>query len=76
MRGRIGTSERHNACSVLPVNDSGDELFSFFASVTQANAQLIIPHGDYQNNFEKYLVAGITFAALCFAAWRYYRSRD
>jgi hypothetical protein len=43
--------------------------------MSAARAQLIIPYGDYGNGLEKYLVAGITLAALCFAIWRYYRGR-
>jgi hypothetical protein len=50
-------------------------LFSF-ALTTSAKAQLIIPHGDYGNGWERFVVAGATLAALCLAAWRYFRSRD
>jgi hypothetical protein len=30
---------------------------------------------DYENDFENYLVAIISLVLLCFAAWRFYRSR-
>jgi hypothetical protein len=41
-----------------------------------AAAQVVlIPHGDYENDFEKYLVVTVSVVLLCFAAWRYYRSR-
>ena len=44
--------------------------------MSSAAAQVVlIPHGDYNNDFEKYLVVTISFVLLCFAAWRYYRSR-
>jgi alkylated DNA repair dioxygenase AlkB len=43
------------------------------AFMNSAAAQVLIPHGDYENDFEKYLVVIISLALLCFAAWRYYR---
>jgi hypothetical protein len=50
-------------------------LFLGLALTTRANAQRVILHGDYGNGFEKFLVAGVAFAALCFAVFRYYRGR-
>jgi hypothetical protein len=43
----------------------------FYSAVAQV---VLIPHGDYENDFEKYLVVIISLVLLCFAAWRYYRS--
>jgi hypothetical protein len=40
-----------------------------------AAAQVVIPYGNFGDGFEKYLVATITFVLLCFAAWRFFRSR-
>jgi hypothetical protein len=36
-------------------------------------AQVVIPFGDFNNDSEKYLVAGLTLAVLVFAMWRYFR---
>lgn len=36
-------------------------------------AQVVIPYGNFDNGFEKYLVAGVALAALLFAMWRYFR---
>ena len=42
-----------------------------------AMAQVVlIPSGTYENDFEKYLVATIAFVLLCFAVWRFFRSRQ
>lgn len=43
--------------------------------IDKAAAQVIIPHGDFDNDSEKYLVAGLTLAALVFAMWRYFRGQ-
>ena len=40
-----------------------------------ATAQVVIPYGDFDNDFEKYLVVAVTLAALVFAMWRYFRNR-
>jgi hypothetical protein len=40
-----------------------------------ATAQLVIPHGDFDNEFEKYLVVAVSLGALIFAAWRHYKQR-
>jgi hypothetical protein len=40
-----------------------------------ATAQVVIPYGDFGDGFEKYLVATVSFVLLCFAAWRFFRSR-
>ena len=40
-----------------------------------ALAQVVIPYGDFNDGFEKYLVATITFLLLCFAVWQYFRDR-
>lgn len=51
-------------------------LISFAANsvVSEAGAQVVlIPHGDIGNDFEKYLVAAISIALLCFATWRFFR---
>jgi hypothetical protein len=45
------------------------------ASVHAAAAQVLIPHGDFDSDFEKYLVATISFVLLCFAVWQFYRKR-
>jgi len=41
-----------------------------------ATAQIVIPYGNFDDEFEKYLVAAVTLAALIFAMWRYFRNRD
>jgi hypothetical protein len=39
-----------------------------------AAAQIVlIPHGDFGNDFEKYLVVIISLVLLGFAVWRYVR---
>src|SRR5262245_41684309 len=45
------------------------------ASLHPAAAQVVIPHGDFDGDFEKYLVATISFVLLCLAAWQFYRNR-
>jgi hypothetical protein len=37
--------------------------------------QLVIPYGDYDSDFERYLVVAVSLAALVFAVWRYWGSR-
>jgi hypothetical protein len=54
----------------------GINLFAAISFMNSAVAQIVlIPQGDYENDFEKYLVAIISLVLLCFAAWRFYRSR-
>jgi hypothetical protein len=51
-------------------------LFTAGLFINSAAAQVVlIPHGDYDNDFEKYLVVIISLVLLCVAVWRYYRSR-
>jgi hypothetical protein len=45
------------------------------ACLHPAAAQVVIPHGDFDSDFEKYLVATISFVLLCLAAWQFYRNR-
>ncbi len=40
-----------------------------------ASAQIVVPHGDLGDGPEKYLIAAVTFAALCVAAWRFFKTR-
>ena len=49
-------------------------LGSLFATKSAA-AQVVIPYGDFDNDFEKYLVVAITLAALVLAMWRFFRSQ-
>ena len=46
---------------------------AMFLWANSAAAQVVIPYGDFDNDFEKYLVVAITLAALAFAVWRYFR---
>ena len=41
-------------------------LFAAGSFITSAPAQLVIPHGHYNSDFEKYLVAAVSLAASCF----------
>ena len=41
--------------------------------MNSALAQVVIPYGNFDDGFEKYLVAAITFLLLCFAVWQYFR---
>jgi hypothetical protein len=43
--------------------------------IDKAAAQVVIPHGDFDNGFEDYLVAAVTVAVLIFAMWRYFRNK-
>jgi hypothetical protein len=43
--------------------------------VNPATAQVVIPYGTFENDFESYLVAIVSFVLLCFAAWRFFRRR-
>jgi len=43
--------------------------------MNSALAQVVIPYGNFDDGFEKYLVAAITFLLLCFAVWQYFRER-
>ena len=44
--------------------------------MNSALAQVVIPYGNFDDGFEKYLVAAITFLLLCFAIWQYFRDRS
>jgi hypothetical protein len=46
-------------------------LFAAGFFIRLAAAQVVIPHGDYDSDFEKYLVVAVSLAALVFAVWRY-----
>jgi hypothetical protein len=50
-------------------------LFAAGSFMNSAAAQVVIPHGDYDSDFEKYLVVAVSLAALVFAVWRYWGSR-
>ena len=50
-------------------------LFAAGFFVNPVAAQVIIPHGDYGSDFERYLVATVSLAALVFAVWQYWKSR-
>jgi hypothetical protein len=50
-------------------------MFFAISFINTAAAQVVIPHGDFGNGFEKYLVAAVTLAVLVFAMWRYFRNR-
>jgi hypothetical protein len=50
-------------------------LFAAASFINTAAAQVVIPHGDYDSDFEKYLVVAVSLAALIFAVWRYWGSR-
>jgi hypothetical protein len=43
------------------------------AFITSANAQVVIPHGDLENDIGKYVVAIISITLLGFAVWQYYK---
>ena len=43
--------------------------------MNSALAQVVIPYGNFDDGFEKYLVATITFLLLCVAVWHYFRGR-
>jgi len=43
--------------------------------IETAAAQVVIPYGDFDNDFEKYLVVAVSLAALVFAMWRFFRNR-
>jgi len=43
--------------------------------VKGATAQVVIPHGSFENDFYSYLVAIVSFILLCFAVWRFFRRR-
>jgi hypothetical protein len=51
-------------------------LYAVCAFINSAAAQIVvIPHGDYDSDFEKYFVATVSLALLGFAAWRYWGNR-
>jgi hypothetical protein len=41
-------------------------LFAAASFINTAAAQVVIPHGDYDSDFEKYLVVAVSLAALVF----------
>ena len=50
-------------------------LATFFAS--SADAQVVlIPHGDFENDFEKYVVVIASLMLLGIAVWQYYRGGE
>jgi len=51
-------------------------MFVVTSAVNPAAAQVVIPHGDFDSDLEKYLVAAVSLAALVFAMWRYFRNRQ
>jgi hypothetical protein len=50
-------------------------MFAAASFVNTAAARVVIPHRDYDSDFEKYLVVAVSLAALVFAVWRYWGSR-
>ena len=50
------------------------KMFLVFCLIDKATAQVVIPYGDFDNEFEKYLVVAVSLAALVFAMWRYFRN--
>jgi hypothetical protein len=50
-------------------------MFAAAFAMTPAAAQVVIPYGDFDSDFEKYLVAAVSLAVLVFAMWRYFRNR-
>ena len=50
-------------------------LVLFALALHPVAAQVVIPHGDFDSDFEKYLVATISLVLLCLAAWQFYRNR-
>jgi hypothetical protein len=44
-------------------------------AANSASAQIVIPFGVFDNDFEKYVVVAVSLAALVFAMWRYFRNR-
>jgi len=50
-------------------------LLAASSFINSAAAQVVIPHGQPDSNFEKYLVVALSLAALAFAVWRYWLSR-
>jgi hypothetical protein len=75
------------SCLLTADSDNARAFFVFLASITlfaaaffmkSAAAQVVIPYGDngdYDSDFEKYLVVAVSLAALIFAVWRYWGSR-
>ena len=55
---------------------AGATMFFAVTFIDSAFAQVVIPHGDFDSDFEKYLVAAVTLAALIFSMWRYFRNRS
>jgi hypothetical protein len=50
-------------------------LFAVTLFLKPAAAQVVIPYGNFDSDFEKYLVAAVTLAVLVFAMWRYFKNR-
>jgi hypothetical protein len=58
----------------FPLKLTWISLFVANSIANSAVAQVVlIPHGDFENDFEKFLVVIISLVLLCFAAWRFYR---
>jgi hypothetical protein len=57
------------------VSGAGPKQMMLFALsfIDTTAAQVVIPFGDFDNDTERYLVAGLTLAVLVFAMWRYFR---
>jgi hypothetical protein len=50
------------------------QISPLVAFVNSAEAQvLVIPYGHSGTNFEKYVIAAVTVAALVFTVWHYWR---
>lgn len=61
--------------SLLKLSASCVAFVSLFCFVSSANAQVVVlPHGDYDNNFESYLVAAVALTLLAISARHSYRS--
>jgi hypothetical protein len=58
----------------FPVTFTCVSLLAAF-SVKAATAQVVIPHGSFENDFFSYLVAIVSFILLCFAMWRFFGRR-
>jgi len=54
---------------------AGLGIFAEVVFVNAADAQVVIPYGHSDSDFEMYLVATVSLAALVVAVWRYWRGR-
>jgi hypothetical protein len=50
-------------------------MFVAISFIETAAAQVVIPYGDFDSDFEKYLVVAVSLATLAFAMWRYFKGR-